>query len=42
MFVLLPQMQTFSDRFHDLGAALGGMHKIDTIVLPFPYAQLLK
>ena len=36
------QMKTFSDRMFDLGAALGGAYKVGTMVLPFPYAQLLK
>ena len=37
-----PQLAAFSGRVDDLIAAYLGMHKIDMLVLPLPYSQLLK
>jgi hypothetical protein len=36
------QLTSFSAGMTKLVEALGGMHKVDTMVLPFPYAQLLR
>lgn len=35
------QLTSFSAGITKLGNAVGGTHKVDTMVLPFPYAQLL-